>query len=167
MKVFIGIPADPTIKNKYSKIKNKLGEYELRWENPDDLHLTIIPPWYTDHIPSEVKNLKIIQKLVKPFQIKLNKVCFAPNKRKMQLLWAQGEASDNLILLKRNLEKIFPSKETKRKLIPHITLAHSKKNLDLLSFKINWVQNVNSIALFESHKVKNDKKYEIVKHVKI
>ncbi len=189
-RIFIAINLPDDIKReliKYQeKFKNKFiftgedGEnFDLaKWTIKDNLHITLeFLGYLTDQeIADTCKITKEIAKNHESFSIDLNKIEYGPtNKPLPNMVWASGEKSKEISLLKNNLQesllKSVNFKPESREFTPHITLARLKewqlKAVDPeerpeISENINLIFTVESIEVMESVMKKGGPHYEIL-----
>ena len=172
-RIFIGIEASKKIKNKVSKIKNNYRDISfLRWINARNLHVTLLPPWYEDNLEEIRKMLERIKSEFKPFTLKFSEVKFGPTSKNPRLIWAEGDAPEELNKLEKLLEKSFKKLPEKREFKLHLTLARFKYDSFAESKKPNvyekilWIQKVNSITLFESVLRPSGAEYIVISRIK-
>jgi len=144
MRLFLGIkPSKPTLDNIEKWKKSKI-QLNVRWTNPDYIHVTIIPPWESDNIPEATSKISQIQK-PGPIKITFNKISLGPNGNQ---IWLTGESSDNIYKYVSDLQSVFSS--TNRKFIPHMTLARFKTPQQFETEKINWPVTFHTLYLIKS-----------------
>lgn len=160
MRVFIGISATK-LKSEYLSLKDKNKGMKVNWLHPDDLHITLIPPWKTENVEEEISKLKIFKNILKPTSVNFNII----EKRK-NLIWATGPPNKKLEKIKRSLEKVFLNNRKNRELIPHITLARKVERY-FPSQQINWKLKIKEIALYKSITKFKDKRYKILHIIKL
>jgi 2'-5' RNA ligase len=189
-RVFIAINLPDDIKRelikRQEKFKNKFifngedGEnFDLaKWTEKDNLHITLeFLGYLTDQeIADTCKITKEIAKNHESFSINLNKIEYGPkNKPFPSMIWASGEKSKEVSLLKNNLQNALLEsvnfKPESREFTPHITLARLKewqlKTINSeeqpeVSEDINLLFTVESIEVMESVMKKGGPTYEIL-----
>jgi len=160
MRVFIGIPAT-RLKSEYLSLKDRNKDIRVSWLPPDDLHITLIPPWKTENMKEEITKLKIFKNILKPTSVNFNII----EKRK-NLIWTTGPSNKKLGKIKKSLEKVFLNNRKDRELIPHITLARKIERY-FPSQRVDWKLEVNKIALYESITNSKNKRYKILYTMKV
>lgn len=139
----------------------------IRWIKPDNLHVTLIPPWNDN--PEEVqKKLETFQNNGSPFEILLQRVSFGPRPKHFRFIWATGQTPRTLIDLRDELEKHLFGKQLLRKLTVHVTLARFKPELfpqfstKQLEERVGWKQTVTEVTLFASHLKPDGSDYQVL-----
>jgi len=170
-RIFIAVNLLEEIRNQLQKIQKKWADLPVRFTKKDSLHLTLFFIGYVD----DERMVKICQKVREigkrheSFVIKFNRICLGPPKKQPRLIWLEGERSEQLINLKRDIGKTLVARENDARafteiereskiFIPHITLARirqlewkklSEKPIIDESSAINV--SVNSIEVMESN----------------
>lgn len=134
-RIFIAINLPENIKNKLSQSEGKWLELPCRWTKKENLHITLV---FLGYISDEelVEFCKIAKEVAlkqEPFLINLNKIMYGPPNKPPRMVWAEGEKSEELGKLQRELENSISglSRELKeekgRGYAPHITLGRLKQ----------------------------------------
>jgi 2'-5' RNA ligase len=140
----------------------------VRWIKPENLHLTLLPPWYTSEAEKLIPRLSQADLKVLPFALSFQKVTFGPTSHRPRLIWAEGERNENLAELKTALEKALKRPTEKRDFLPHLTLArfHSQDfprfPVKKLEENVSWILEVNSFRLMESHLKRSGAEYQVL-----
>ena len=156
-RVFVAIGVSAQLKEKVADFQKKLSYLPVRCIKPDNLHVTLIPPWYTTNVEEEIKRLKSIKNIIDPFAITFREVTFGPNPKKPRLIWASGNTAPEVVTLKSKLEEILNKKREKREFSTHLTIGRFKEKdfskfpIRNLDEKILWEEKVGSFLLMESH----------------
>ena len=139
----------------------------VRWLAGKNLHITLIPPWYSDNVEAVIKKLKKIK--CPPFDINFSKVAYGPDPKRPRLIWAEGIASEEVACLKDGLEKMFPEyKSTYKKWLVHMTIARFRQeefpsfSIKKIDEKVSWQDRIESFVLMESHLSREGADYEIL-----
>lgn len=155
MRVFIGIKASEELQTKILDWQEAHKNLSVRFVKPENLHITLLPPWYRANINHLVKYLNSFKTTLEPFELEFNRILFAP-KNRPRLIWTEGIYSPPMKKLRNELEKHLKTRKERRQLIPHITIARFKteafaslKN-SLDTEDIEWFMKVSKITLFES-----------------
>ncbi len=155
MRIFIAIKASENIINFVQKVKNKIG-LDVRWLPPENLHLTIIPPWEEKKEAIEKLICKLSEINVPKTKITFEKVSFGPDEKFPRLIWMTAKPSKELGLLKIDLEKKLGIRTEKRDFIPHITIARfNEKNFHSFEQKklilaIEEKMDISNFSLIQS-----------------
>ncbi len=177
-RVFIALPISEKLKKKVLKFQKDYSALPVRWLQPDNVHITIVPPW-------EVKDTKDLKKVFKEFEgnikclkdlssidIKYKLIRFGPDPKRPRLIWAEGNSLEILPKLKKELTKKLGLELEKRPFKLHITLARFSQS-DFKDFPqkrirqtTNWTDSINSICLLESKLTKQGARYKKLAEIK-
>ncbi len=148
-RVFIAINLPEDIKRELEKIQQRLAGLfapfasegsvsgPAKWTSKDNLHITL--EFLGDLTDEEVGDaclaVKEAAKLHKPFSVNLNKVLYGPPRLRSgqapKMIWVNGEKSDELKDLKKDLQEYLLEKISyrpeSRGFTPHITMARIKE----------------------------------------
>ena len=175
MRAFITIDLIPSIREKISYIQQILKGCDLnvRWVNPDNVHLTLK---FLGEINEE--SLEQIKKIMtdvaegsKEIKTSLESFGFFPNERKPRVFFVSTTSQETLKSIADELEDKLQDlgfkKESKFK--SHITLARIKsiQNIDCLKEKIKDIDlgenlPVNEIILYESTLTPEGPIYDVI-----
>jgi 2'-5' RNA ligase len=156
-KVFIAVHISKALQKEIiSWTKPFLINISARWISGNNLHITLIPPWYESNIDAVEEKIKTVVNDSEPFSIEFHKVSYGPRPANPRLIWAEGPLSRKLSELYDALGNIFKERRSDLPFRPHITLARfnnrhfSSFPVKRLDVKVQWKENVNSIVLMES-----------------
>jgi len=177
-RIFIAINLPEKVKETLSGYQEKWSDLPVRWVKFQSLHLTLdfLGEIEDQDLAEICRGLKDIAPKHSPFFINLTQINYDVEGEKMpRLIWATGEKSEKLSLLKKNLD-IFLNKKIgfnteRRDFLPHITLGRVKqwqwskiepeerpeiKEVFFLDFE------VKSIEVMESRLKKTGAEYDIL-----
>lgn len=127
LRIFIAVCPSAAVKKEIGQLQEKLKPLSprIRLIPPENLHLTLAPPWYENEkgIEKIKEKLKTIRGRVKPFSIAFDQVSYGPTKHAPRLIWASGASVKELSALKQEIEKALALSPEKREFLPHLTLA--------------------------------------------
>jgi 2'-5' RNA ligase len=172
-RIFIAILLSKKIKEDILNWEEKIKNLPIRIIPQENLHLTIIPPWYEDNPEKTAKKIDAISGKFGEIEIKFKKIKLGPNKINPRLIWVEGESPEPLIKLKTELEQILGILPDKKNLKAHITIARFKPfQFKYFSDKkieenIEWSEKAKELAILESKLLKDGAKYTIIKKIKI
>lgn len=159
-KVFIGIDLPQSVKNRlYQKIE-KWQDLPIFWVSEENFHITIKFLGYLDDdtILDVCGKMREVSQKIEAFDVRIRELGFGPNGEKAKMIWAIGDASEELKNLEESVEKklgIFSTK--KRAFRPHITLGRiRRKKWDALperpeiNEKFDAFVPVENLVVFES-----------------
>lgn len=139
--------------------QEKYAELRVRWLEPENLHIALIPPWYVDEeeLVEAIRQAGAAVRGIVPFRIQFERVRYGPGGKTPRLIWAEASASHEFSVLKKNVEDalFLPAGASKsRKAGPaHITLARINAfdpSFPPIDEKVHWVSEVEAIQFFES-----------------
>lgn len=145
---------------------------KIRWLSWENLHITIIPPWYETDIELVVRDVRKIVGRLRPFQIHFSSVTYGPLPRHPRLIWAQGETPKELNSVKILLENLLKKQPEQHPFLLHLTLARfqtydlSQIKMTQLDEKVSWQDEVGAIVLMESHLSPTGSSYEVLEEFK-
>lgn len=171
-RLFIAIKASNALQNNVSQWRKKYQNFlPVRWIQIRNLHLTLVPPWSEKNLEGVRSCLRSLDINLAPFTVQFIKVSLGPTSKRPRLVWAIGKESNELVYLKKLLEKAFGKKTDERPFRPHMSLARFKPK-DFSKFRtkrinedIFWEQKVDSFALFESFLLNRGSEYEVLEKV--
>lgn len=162
-RLFVAISIPPKIKEEVALWQRRHPDFNVRWIKPDNLHLTVVPPWYAEdaelhHIENELR-----QALngFKPFSVHFQRIFYGPPRPEVRLIWAEGETPEEFKSLKSSIELAlsgnpetgFVKKENRPPKL-HLTIARFEpapmKKLPQLDEAVNWKFTIDEVALMES-----------------
>jgi len=165
-RIFVAINLPQDIKNQLARREDKWKDLPARWTQKDQLHITLEFLGYLNDIETaEVcKKTAEVAESQEIFSVSLNKIIYAPpGKIPPKMIWATGEKSKELSLLKSNLQKSLLEavrfKPEERDFSPHVTLSRINewefKTMDQdeipeVDEDINLAFTVESIEVMES-----------------
>ena len=109
-RVFVAINLPENIKNKLAEYQEKRPDLPVRWTKKENLHITLIFLGYLiDEELLEVCNItEEIASKNQSFFINLKKIIYGPPKKiPPRLVWVEGEKSEELGKLQKDLENSF------------------------------------------------------------
>lgn len=166
-RLFVGIAISEKLQQEIFKWRNVYMELlPIRWTKPENLHITLIPPWqdYPNTVISKLKSLKNIC----PFKVNFSDITTGPKLKRPRLIWAFGKADSSILKLKSSLEEVLEQKKKEENFFMHITLAKISLprkcpfEIKELQEKINWEEIIDTVTLYESHLLKNGSQYDIL-----
>lgn len=180
-RVFIAINLPEEIKKELSSFQAKWLELPVRWVKPENLHITLAFLGYlSDGELFEVLKLtKEVASRNQSFSINLKKIIYGPPKKMPpRMVWAEGEKSEELAKLQKDLENSLSASSIKgmeesetRPLISHITLGRIRQwefrqiepeEKPEINEAISLSFEVNSIEVMESHLKRGGAEYTVL-----
>lgn len=159
-RVFVGIKASKNLQNEISKWQKLNKNLPVRFIKSQNLHLTLIPPWYSEKIEDEISQISNFK--IKKINIIFDKIHINFINK---VIWIESSNPPKKIFkIQKDLSSIFKNKE-KRKLKVHLTIARFKdgKQLKNSQFeKIDWHEEISKITLFESILGRKEANYKVL-----
>ena len=180
-RIFIAINLPADVKKKIFDFQNNWPELPARWIKKENLHITLA---FLDNLSDEnlIEVFQQTQRAVSNheiFSLNLNRICYGPPKKiPPKMVWLEGEKSEELGSLQKDLENNLFSPAFKDNLIkesrpyvPHITLARinqwSFRKIDpeerpQINEEINIGFEVVSVEVMESELKRGGPEYTIL-----
>ena len=178
-RIFIAINLPEDIKKELSKYQKKWEQLPAKWTNKDNLHITL--EFLGNLTDEELGEICLVVKEAATkhasFSINLSRVIYGPlGKMPPKMIWAEGEKSEELRDLKKDLreyllEKVSYSPELGREFMPHITLARisewefrkiEPEERPEVNEDIDFIVPVESIEVMESELKRGGPVYTIL-----
>ncbi len=165
-RIFLALRISTQLQSEIKKWQSNFSHLPVRWVPLSNIHITILPPWQAskEQIKRMQEQLKILASDFPAFNLHFYNISYGPNSKNPRLIWARGNASNQLINLKEKAENIF-NQRINRSFLPHLTLARfqvrhfSSFPVKNLNEKINWTASFSSIELIESILLPTGAKY--------
>ncbi|MFH1841553.1 MAG: RNA 2',3'-cyclic phosphodiesterase [Candidatus Nealsonbacteria bacterium] len=176
-RVFIAINLPEKVKNNLLNFSRKWPELPVKWVRPENLHLTLEFLGYVSdgQVLEILDGAREVASRQKPFSLKLVKVCYGPPKKiPPRMIWVEGEKSEELGFLKKNLENClmgFSLQKELRVFSPHITLGRVRtfewrriepEERPGVKEDISLSFEVNSIEVMESQLKRRGPEYSVL-----
>lgn len=167
-RIFIALPISEELKKWVSDWQNRHSDLPVRWIKEKNLHITIVPPWYTDNLNLVARQLEKIKNKFGQIELHFDKICIGPTSKNPRMIWLEGETPEILPKLKTHLEAVLGLKPEKRDFLLHLTIARfnprdfHKFPLDPINEKISWDEKISSLVLMGSRLLPQGAEYEII-----
>ena len=148
------MPVEEVFRHNASSFRNAHSHLPVRWVSIQNLHVTLVPPWYCDDVEKVCGGLHGLLENVRAFEVSFGRVSVGPTKKNPRLIWVSGDAHSGLGKLQAKLSclaGLLPDKSGRAFLL-HVTLARIRKGVtvELLSEVIDWKVMLDSVCLYES-----------------
>ena len=180
-RVFIAINLPENLREKLADFSRKWPQLPIRWVKVRNLHLTLAFLGYLsdEEIVKVCQTTKEVGLRHSPFLISLTKIDYgAKQKGVPRLIWTEGERSQELSLLKKDLDKVLSQSigfaPENRDFLPHITLGRIRKwdwrriepdERPRVSEGISLDFEVSSIEVMESQLKRGGAEYMVLESV--
>lgn len=168
-RIFAGIKASVELSELICVWKKRWKKLPVRWIKPENLHITLTPPYYVENIEAAINNFSEIDTKLEPFDVSFHKICLGPDNYRPRLLWLVGKVNSEILRLKNEVEKKMKAKSQKRQFLLHLTIARiNEKNIDsvkseFISWDVDQSERIKSFELMESHLSSVDADYIVLK----
>ncbi|NTW53098.1 MAG: RNA 2',3'-cyclic phosphodiesterase [Chlorobiaceae bacterium] len=156
-RVFIGMPAGRELVDVAETFRRTHASLQVRWVKPENLHLTLVPPWECRDIEALCHALEDAAPAPAPVEVLFDKVSFGPDQRRPRLIWATGAPPPALSELSWRLQALPGIQEERRRpFLLHLTIARfNSHDLRAMGSKklrepVQWAGLFDSICLYES-----------------
>ncbi len=153
-RVFVALKIVPEITRELVQLA-ELERFPVRLIAPDDIHLTLVPPWNEASIPAAIEKLRGVAGKAAPFSLAFVHLNYGPQPRRPRLLWAECTASEELAALHAALLLVFGQSDD-RPFRPHVTVARIRGNGAAVARKqpidraLPFIQQVETVELMQS-----------------
>jgi RNA 2',3'-cyclic 3'-phosphodiesterase len=177
-RVFVAINLPEGIKRELFSYSEKWLELPAKWTSKDNLHITLefLGNLTDEEIGEVCLAVKNVAENHKSFSLSLNKILYGPAKKiPPKFVWAEGEKSEELALLRKDLEEALTEKVSfvpeNRVFAPHVTLARISewewKKFDPeerpeINELLDLIFSVDSIEVMESELKRDGPVYTIL-----
>ena len=154
-RVFIGIRLAEHLADNFIDLQSAIGELPGRFIPPQDIHMTLVPPFATRDLPFVKGELRRVLGEVHRFKLRFLRLDWGPDKERPRLAWVECGVTKELVSLKKKLLKIFGQKE-KVPFVPHMTVARFRQaDAERVAHRpirkpMRLWMDVESVVLFES-----------------
>ncbi len=143
----------------------------VRLIKPENLHLTLISPWYESNKDKLALLLSdfLSRRNFPSIEIVFTHIRSAPNTNSPHILWLEGKKNPQLENFREALSETLGLKKEKRELVPHITIARFKEDRSLSYFvePIFFKEKLKELSIFESKLSRSGASYSIIESFKI
>lgn len=180
-RIFITLPISDSFKRKIEGwkkefwVKNPDVSNKIRWIPPENLHITLIPPFYKDEeeIKEVLEAISSIEGKIGGFELNFEKISYGPTSFKPRLVWISGKSHKSAEGLKSLLEERLKLPHNNRPFSPHITIGRFKeKNFRFfrprrLDAPFRYTEKFEEFLLMESKTLPKGAVYKILGKLKI
>ncbi|HWR00396.1 MAG TPA: 2'-5' RNA ligase family protein [Chlorobaculum sp.] len=156
-RVFIGMSAGRELVEAAGAFRRAHEGLQVRWVRPENLHLTLVPPWECRDVDPVCCALEHAVAGQASVEVLFDKVSFGPDQRRPRLIWATGVppvALSELSWLLQGLPGV--EEEHRRRFLLHLTLARfNSSDLRAMASKklretVEWRGLPDAVCLYES-----------------
>ena len=148
------MPVEEVFRAKTLSFRDSRSSFPVRWIPPENLHVTLVPPWYCEDTGKVCKELHNLLADVRSFDVCFNEISVGPTAKKPRFIWASGGTHVALGELRGRLSGLAGTEAdtNDRKFFLHVTFARIRKGqkVNLSSEAIDWKATLDSVCLYES-----------------
>ncbi|NTW54817.1 MAG: RNA 2',3'-cyclic phosphodiesterase [Chlorobaculum sp.] len=156
-RVFVGLPAGRELAEAAMEFRRAHAGLKVRWVKPENLHLTMVPPWQCLDVDAVGRALSEAAARQPPFHVTFEQVSFGPDKRRPRLIWATGAAPAGMPeFAGKLLAAAGASSESRKSFLLHLTIArfnsldHKAMETHKLREPVAWAGTLDTLCLYES-----------------
>jgi RNA 2',3'-cyclic 3'-phosphodiesterase len=152
-RIYIGIPVSDHLKQKIKDWRTAHSALGVQWLRDEDLHITLVPPWYEDNLDDLKTRIAGIKNFSPSITVDFQCVTSGPDSRNPRFLWLLGTNNERLATLQKEVGKMVINRAPQRAILPHITLCRFKSaSPEVKPMRENFLhtEEVSSIAIYES-----------------
>lgn len=176
-RIFVAVSISKTLQDKIlaweKRWQSASRRIPVRWLAGKNLHITLVPPWYTEDVEAVKQQLAKVRFVGTKgdFVMAFRRVTYGPDPRHPRLIWAEGEAPREMVALKEKIEKALRVKPERRAFLLHLTIARFRTEtfssfpVKTLNKKVAWRDTVSSFVLMESRLSSAGADYEILESI--
>jgi RNA 2',3'-cyclic 3'-phosphodiesterase len=144
-RVFVALRIAPELARALARLGKGLEKFSVR----------LVPPWSDVSVADAVAKLRRVAETCAAFTLKFCHIGYGPEPRRPRFLWAECEASNELVELVAALLRTFAQTD-ERSFRPHVTLARLRNTGRAIARKysvdqdIAFTQRVSSVELMQS-----------------
>lgn len=182
-RVFCAINLPEKTRKELNSFRDEYPDLPLRWTKRDNLHLTLLFLGYVndEELLDVCRLAREVGKRHAPFTLSLKRIIFGPPKKNPpRLIWAEGQVSEELSRLQKDLEgALFENvrsdpDEAVHGFAPHVTLGRIKQwqwhqlepeEIPEIDKEIALTFAVESIEVMESELKKEGPEYHVLESI--
>ncbi|MCF8217205.1 MAG: 2'-5' RNA ligase family protein [Chlorobium sp.] len=156
-RVFIGIPAGEELREQVLAFHKQHARLPVRWIQPQNLHLTVVPPWLCDKPELVCSALGDVAALFASTDVQFTSVSAGPDAAEPHLIWATGNTTQFFSTLRHELySRISLQKSDERPFFLHLTIARVRRDeqqtIIRMKFRapVVWNACLRGLSLYES-----------------
>jgi 2'-5' RNA ligase len=157
-RIFVGLPAGLELAGAVEEFRRAHAGLTVRWTRPENLHLTLVPPWQCLDVGAVCQALRDEAARQSPFEVTFEQVSFGPDPRRPRLIWATGKAPADMPEFARGLLAATGAPgEPRKSFLLHLTIARFNSR-DLMAMgqrklrePVAWRGTFDTLCLYESH----------------
>ena len=172
-RIFVALGVLEELQKEISLWQKKRADWPVRWVNGENLHITLVSPWYEKNIDAIISALEKLEGKFAPFQIQFNRIEFGSDPSHPRLIWTAGEAPSEMIVLKDKIDTALGKKSGRQSFLSHLTLARFQEEdladlpVSTLNEEIDWRFEARSFLLMESLLSNTGAEYAVLKEFKL
>ena len=146
-RIFIGLSLSFTFKEKINEWKQLHLELPIHWRITQNLHLTLVRPWYERDLFRITKRFE--QLSARKFNLEFTQVGSNTTRSGSGLVWIEANPTTELLELRKQLHAVV-GQATPFVFKPHITLGKWQGKEYLVSEQFSYSESMIQVILYES-----------------
>ncbi len=166
-RVFVGLPAGRELVEAAEEFRRAHAGLKVRWVRPENLHLTMVPPWQCLDVAAACEALRDEAARQSPFEVVFERVSFGPDPRRPRLIWATGKAPAGMPEFAQSLLTATGAPgEPRESFLQHLTIARFNSHdfnamrAHKLREPVSWPATLDALCLYESDLKPGGAKYQ-------
>lgn len=170
-RVFVAVTLPRSARDEVAAWQARYRQLPVRWISGENLHVTLVPPWYTDDAKAVRETLGMV--VGRRFTLNFRNVSYGPDSRAPRLIWAEGETPPELPNLKAAVERYADRDHDARPYAMHMTLARFRPEefssfpVKVIADRVQWSFPAETFALMESHLAPEGAEYRVLEEFKL
>ncbi|MEK7122663.1 MAG: RNA 2',3'-cyclic phosphodiesterase [Patescibacteria group bacterium] len=167
-RIFVALPIEKKLQDEILAWEEQFTKLSVRWLTGKNLHVTLVPPWYTEDVEEVCEKLTTCEGSIDECDIAFTRVSYGATPREPRLILTEGETPLQLTALKQRIENALAAEPEKRSYKLHLTLARFRPEtfpsfpIQKLDEHVAWHQACTRFVLMESHLSRSGADYEIL-----
>lgn len=169
-RLFIGLPLSPALKKRLRREMERWPEEATLPTRETNLHVTVFYLGFIleDDIYDISQKIAAVTEGMPSFDLAFSRIEGIESEEDPKMIWLSGEPSDELRVLRQELERVFTNfTHDKKAFRPHVTLAKLKRarwaalpKKPIIQKDVNFVEPVEEVVLYESLIIDGKRTYE-------
>lgn len=167
-RLFVALQIGANLGSDIQKFRDRYDDLEVKWIDQENLHLTLVPPWWENDV-EDVKNRLDALAGFGPVEISFDDFVVAPEGENPYMIWLQASSDWLLESLKNRCEDVLDMESDDSEFSPHITVARFSRNVNTpqIDYQVERLERFDKLVLMQSHITDERGKYEILHSVQL
>lgn len=167
-RVFVALPISKGVQDAVYAWRKQYRNLPVRWITPKNLHVTVVPPWEEDNIDAVLDVLRMAEGAAGQLALDFTLVRYGPTLKEPRLIWAEGEAPDQLFAAKHHIERALTRNPGEKPYRLHMTVARfdparfPKFSVQDMKDTVSWTEEAKTFVLMESRQTPSGSDYTVL-----